>query len=166
MPQTLNSFLQDIGKMLYRYLRKRGLTHEDAEDIVQDTCYKFLLYKDGIRADIAVNWLYRVATNQFYDLKRKEKRYVEVNIDEIPILSFDYLPELSYIKKEKAHLIRHTLTYLSDLHQELLILKYELDLPYKSIAGLLNMNENTLKTHVKRAKEKFIKVFEEANQDE
>lgn len=166
MPQTLNSFLQDVGKMLYRYLRMRGLTHEDAEDIVQDTCYKFLLYKDGIRADIAINWLYRVATNQFYDLKRKEKRYIDINVDELPLLSFDYLPEISYIEKERAQSIRYTLTHLSELHQELLILKYELDLSYKSISSLLNMNENTLKTHVLRARQKFIKEFKEDIQDE
>lgn len=83
--QLMNEFLQKAGAMLYRYLRKRGLTHEDAEDIVQDTCYKFLLYKDGIRSDIVMSWLYRVATNQFYDLKRKEKKSV---IQQLMLMKF------------------------------------------------------------------------------
>lgn len=49
--QSMNAFLQQAGTLLYRYLRKRGLAHEDAEDIVQDTCYKFLLHKNGIHSD-------------------------------------------------------------------------------------------------------------------
>ena len=43
--QSMNAFLQQAGTLLYRYLRKRGLAHEDAEDIVQDTCYKFYYIK-------------------------------------------------------------------------------------------------------------------------
>lgn len=34
--QSMNAFLQQAGTLLYRYLRKRGLAHEDAEDIVQE----------------------------------------------------------------------------------------------------------------------------------
>ncbi|HBT74013.1 MAG TPA: RNA polymerase sigma factor, partial [Lysinibacillus sp.] len=30
--QSMNEFLQQVGSLLYRYLRKRGLAHEDAED--------------------------------------------------------------------------------------------------------------------------------------
>lgn len=164
--QLMNEFLQKAGAMLYRYLRKRGLTHEDAEDIVQDTCYKFLLYKDGIRSDIVMSWLYRVATNQFYDLKRKEKRYSTTNVDEIPLMTLTNIPEIRVLEKEKAEDIRETLEKLSSFQQELLVLKYELELSYKDISSLFNMNENTLKTHVRRAKEKFVEQFQEVFHDE
>lgn len=164
--QSMNDFLQQVGTMLYRYLRKRSLTHEDAEDIVQDTYYKFLLYGDGIRTDLVMSWLYRVATNQFYDLKRKEKRYSTTHVDEIPLIALTNIPEICVFEKEKAKNIRDTLETLSSFQQELLVLKYELELSYKEISSLLIMNENTLKTHVRRAKEKFIKQFQEVLKDE
>ncbi|MDQ8739424.1 RNA polymerase sigma factor [Paenibacillus sp. LHD-38] len=163
--QTMNEFLQQVGTLLYRYLRKRGLSHEDAEDIVQDTCYKFLLHKDGIRSDIVMNWLFRVAANQFYDLKRKEKHRSTTDVEDIPLVSLTNLPEIQLLKKENAKSVRDTLESLSTMQQELLILKYELELSYKNISSLLNMNENTLKTHVGRAKEKFIKNFKEEFDD-
>jgi RNA polymerase sigma-70 factor (ECF subfamily) len=159
--ETMHEFLQQVGTVLYSYLRKRGLTHEDAEDIVQDTCYKFLLLKDGIRTNKVMSWLFRVATNQFYDLKRKDQRHPTIDVDDVPLLSLTNLPEIHILQKEKSKSIRDTLETLSTLHQELLILKYELELSYKNISSLLNMNENTLKTHVARAKEKFIKNFKE-----
>lgn len=159
--QTMNEFLQQVGTMLYHYLRKRGLAHEDAEDIVQDTCYKFLLHKNGIQSDKVMSWLYRVATNQFYDLKRKEKRHPTTDVDDIQLTALTNIPEIRVLEKEKSKDIRDTLETLSILHQELLILKYELELSYKEISVLVNVNENTLKTHVRRAKEKFIKRFKE-----
>ena len=159
--QTMNEFLQQIGTMLYRYLRKRGLAHEDSEDIVQDTCYKFLLHKNGIQSDKAMSWLYRVATNQFYDLKRKEKRHPTTDVDEVQLTALTNIPEICVLEKERSKDIRDTLETLSILHQELLVLKYELELSYKEISSLVDMNENTLKTHVRRAKEKFIERFKE-----
>ncbi|MBW7475781.1 RNA polymerase sigma factor [Paenibacillus oenotherae] len=164
--QTMDEFLQQVGTMLYRYLRKRGLTHEDAEDIVQDTCYKFLLYKDGIRSDIVMSWLYRVASNRFYDLKRKEKRYSTADVDALPLIVLTNIPEIRVLEKERARDIRETLETLPRFQQELLVLKYELELSYKEISSLLMMNENTLKTHVRRAKEKFIKQFQEVLHNE
>ncbi|WP_017754005.1 RNA polymerase sigma factor [Calidifontibacillus oryziterrae] len=164
--QTMNEFLQQICTLLYRYLRKRGLTHEDAEDIVQDTCYKFLLHKDGIQSDKVMSWLYRVATNQFYDLKRKEKRYRTTDVDETPLAISTNIPELHVLEKEESSKIKDTLDSLSGLQQELLVLKYELELSYKEIAALVDMNENTLKTHIRRAKEKFSERYKGDSHDE
>ncbi|MGE8034780.1 RNA polymerase sigma factor [Lysinibacillus sp. NPDC093692] len=159
--QSMNEFLQQVGTILYRYLRKRGLAHEDAEDIVQDTCYKFLLHKNGIQSDKVMSWLYRVATNQFYDLKRKEKRHPTTEFDEVQLTALTNIPEIQVLKKEKLEDIRDTFETLSNLHQELLVLKYEMGLSYKEISALMNKNENTLKTHVRRAREEFTERFKE-----
>ncbi|MEK4630113.1 RNA polymerase sigma factor [Solibacillus sp. FSL R7-0682] len=164
--ESMNEFIQQVGTVLYRYLRRRGLAHEDAEDIVQDTCYKFLLHKNGIQSDKVMSWLYRVATNQFYDLKRKEKRHPTSNTDEVQLVSLANIPEILVLKREKSKDIRDTLNMLSNLHEELLVLKYELGLSYKEISAFMNMNENTLKTHVRRAKEEFIKRYKEDIYDE
>ncbi|WNS44638.1 sigma-70 family RNA polymerase sigma factor [Paenibacillus sp. MMS20-IR301] len=159
--ETINHFLQQTGTLLYRYLRKRGLAREDAEDIVQDTCYKYLLYKDGIGSNQAIGWMFRVATNQFYDLKRLDKRRPTVDVDEVQLVSLTHLPEIQLLRRETAQTIRDTLALLSEQHQELLILKYEMNLTYKDLSALYNKNENTLKTHVTRAKNNFIKHYEE-----
>lgn len=159
--EAMNDFLQEVGTMLFKYLIKRGLSREDAEDIVQDTCYKFLLHKAGIRSDRVMGWLFRVATNQFYDLKRKQTRHPTVDVNDVPLISLTDIPEIQMINNETSRCIRDTLETLSSFHQDLLILKYELNLTYRTISSLLDMNENTLKTHVTRAKDKFISNYKE-----
>lgn len=81
-------------------------------------------------------------------------------------MSLTNIPEIRVLEKEKAEDIRETLEKLSSFQQELLVLKYELELSYKDISSLFNMNENTLKTHVRRAKEKFVEQFQEVFHDE
>ena len=106
-----------------------------------------------------MSWLYRVATNQFYDLKRQEKRHPTTGLDDVQLTGLTNIPEIQVLKKEKQKDIRDTLETLSAVYQELLVLKYELGLSYKEISVLMNKNENTLKTHVSRAKEKFTERF-------
>lgn len=57
--------LNEILKFVYSYLLKMGASKEDAEDIVQDTAYKFLQYIDSVTN--TQSWLFRVAVNQYYD---------------------------------------------------------------------------------------------------
>ncbi|WP_082198103.1 sigma factor [Bacillus sp. FJAT-26390] len=61
-------------KHLQRYLIRMGASQADAEDIVQDTVYKALLYLDSIVPDKFPAWLYRVALNRYCDMSRKHKR--------------------------------------------------------------------------------------------
>ena len=61
--------LNEILKFVYSYLIKMGASKEDAEDIIQDTAYKFLQYIDSIQMDNIKSWLFRVAVNQYYDLQ-------------------------------------------------------------------------------------------------
>ncbi|UZM98004.1 hypothetical protein OL548_24515 [Lysinibacillus sp. MHQ-1] len=41
-----------------------------------------------------MSWLYRVATNQFYDLKRKETRHPTTELDEVQLISLIHIPEI------------------------------------------------------------------------
>lgn len=57
MEKKLNEKLSFI----YAYLLKMGASKEDAEDIIQDTAYKFLLYIDSMNIKNIESWLFRVA---------------------------------------------------------------------------------------------------------
>ncbi|WP_268807952.1 RNA polymerase sigma factor, partial [Lysinibacillus parviboronicapiens] len=79
--------LNEILKFVYAYLIKMGASKEDAEDIIQDTAYKFLQYIDSVQFDNIQSWLFRVAVNQYYDLSRKKSRRRDIllkfNVQEI-----------------------------------------------------------------------------------
>lgn len=64
-----------ISKMviIYRYLVKIGCSYTDAEDIVQDTLLKAIIYLEVIKSDKIASWLFKVALDSYKDLCRKNK---------------------------------------------------------------------------------------------
>ncbi|MDA8234276.1 MAG: sigma-70 family RNA polymerase sigma factor [Clostridia bacterium] len=123
---------------IYRSLLKLGAAPADAEDIVQDTFYKALLYIDSVAPEKFSAWLIRVALNRYYDLCRKRQRHVEVPLDEV-IVEEKGGPEERALDQERREEVEGVLAELPDMYKQLLILKYQLDLSYKEIAALIPM---------------------------
>ncbi|AYV74832.1 RNA polymerase subunit sigma-70 [Niallia circulans] len=145
--------------VVYNYLRKLKITHMDAQDIVQETTYKFLLHYDAIRTSNIRSWLIRVALNIFYDQLRKNKNIVLTGFEEDRIIpNFRDSPEDILINNENKDNVYKTLSKIKPKYGEVLFLKYILELKYDEIAVLLDMNLNTVKTYLARARKDFIRV--------
>ena len=158
--ELINEMFQKKMKLIHKYLIKLGCSQDNAEDIVQDTFYKALKYIDGIQVDKLSSWLFRVAINKYYDLCRKNSRHMHLSIDEEIFkesLTDNKLVEDFILNIEKKEEILKILNSISNIHKNLLFFKYEMGLSYKEIAELLDINENTVKTYLFRAREQFKK---------
>ncbi|UOQ92889.1 RNA polymerase sigma factor [Halobacillus shinanisalinarum] len=148
---------------IYRYLRKLNVSHEDAEDIAQETAYKFLQYFDSIKTPKIRSWLIRVALNFHHDQYRKTSRVkLDLREDQVRTLSKD-LPEEILLSYEQRFEIEDVLAKLQPSYRELLLLKYISELKYEEIADMLDMKIGTVKTSSFRARKQFAKLYEEAN---
>ncbi|QOV10434.1 RNA polymerase sigma factor [Viridibacillus arvi] len=159
MSNELNSELN----IVYRYLRKLGIPQADAEDVVQETAYKYLLYYDTIQTSKIRSWLIRVSLNFHYDQCRKKRRY-DLNLDE-GLLEIDIkeLPEVIILEKERNREVWYALSKLKPQFQELLLLKYQSGLSYEEISKLLEKPISSIKTNLFRARKKLAKIYKEAN---
>lgn len=160
--ELINEMFQNEMNLIYKYLIKLGCSPENAEDIVQDTFCKALKYIEGIQADKLSSWLFKVAVNNYYDLCRKNNRHINLSIDEEIFkesLTDSKLVEDFILDSEKKKEILEILNSISDIYKNLLLLKYDMGLSYKEIAELLDINENTVKTYLFRAREQFKKVW-------
>ena len=155
------SLMQELIKekmnQLLRYLIRMGVQPQEAEDIVQDTLYKALLYIDSIQADKFSAWLYKVAINNYYDICRKRKA-IHLPIESV-VVEDEEEPEGLLLQKERREEIEAVLQQLSPLHRQLLMMKYELDFSYKEIAELVAMKEDSVKTNLFRARKQFQKQY-------
>ncbi len=162
--EVFNSLYKSEMKRIYYYLRKRGCNKEDAEDIVQETFIKFIEYIEVIDKNKLSSWLFRVATNRYYDLCRIQKRKIVLPIDDETFLQQFLLGgkdgEQELLNYEKREMIKIIISEMKVVFQDLLILKYVLDYSYKEIASLLNSNENTIKTYLLRARKEFKRKWE------
>lgn len=103
-----------------------------------------------------------IVRNKCIDLLRKEKPYVNINMDNLEIfleskdkpveeqvaISFDYAA------------IRKHMERIDEISRQVLIMKYVLGMSYKEIGERLNMTPKHVDTRILRAKEKVRKLAE------
>ena len=148
--------------MVFRYLRKKGISQEDAEDAVQEAAYRYLLYYDSINILKIRSWLIRVALNFYYDQCRKYGRFqFELN-EELLKVDIKEHPEAIFLEKERNNELGNALSRLKPLFQELLLLKYQSRLSYEEISRLLGISVSSIKTNLYRARKKLEEFYKEA----
>lgn len=156
----LTSYLINLGEEVFRLLMAKGARKEDAEDIIQNTFYKVYTLLDDLTDRNIRPWFFRVALNEFIDLKRRREQQ---NI---------YLTEDIYSKLQQTELefdailnkdeIFYLLKDIKKEYKEIFFLKYYYDFTYEEISILLNIKVNSVKQKLFRAR-KFIQKKQEEN---
>ncbi|MEC2073371.1 RNA polymerase sigma factor [Alkalihalophilus marmarensis] len=162
----VGELLQEPLNMIRSYLLKMGAVKEDAEDIIQETAYQFLLYMDSVTIENVEGWLFRVAVNRYYDLSRKQTRRRTILLTfNVEKLIEEATPESTFLRLEEGTVVRAVLAKLKEKYSELLLLKYSTGLSIQEIAEVVGMKEGTVKTNLYRARQQFIKEYRRLEDD-
>ena len=155
------------AKMIYFYLRKNGASHEDAEDIVQQSYVNYMSYSSGVDADKALAYIFTIVLNEFRKRLRKKGREQIVSIDQDYFwnnFSNEEDPETNLLAIEKTEEITVVLEEMKETFRSLLILKYDLNLTYKEISLLLGMKVETVRTYLYRARIEFRNLWRDLHE--
>lgn len=140
---------------LYKIAKARLKNETDIEDVVQETM--LILYtklpklKDNTKFEI---WLYKILINQCNKKYRKNKTNI------IPLDLIENQKAYSNEEKLEDKLdYEKILDMFKKQDQMLLLLYYSNGYTTKQIAGILNKNENTIKTKLRRMKQKIREKF-------
>ena len=114
-----------------------GASREDAEDIIQETLCKALQNLELLIPGKVKAWLFKVSINCFYNLCRKRKPVISLEMVETP----DKLFYESYINFESTKVemriqVREIFNKLKDSQKSILILKYYVGLSCRDISKL------------------------------
>ncbi|NRD22901.1 sigma-70 family RNA polymerase sigma factor [Winogradskyella litoriviva] len=153
-------------KDLVYTLALRMLKHrEEAEEVAQDSFVKIFRSLNKFKGDSKFStWIYRVTYNTCLDRIKKNKKYISnVAIDEF---TFNKLGTLDnaldhLIKEEKQALIKKCINKLPEKSSVLLTLFYFEDLSLDEIAKIINMEANTVKVKLFRARKKLAVILEQ-----
>ena len=145
---------QELFVLIYRYLRGRGLSHSDAEDLAQDTLLVTYQHLDGIEPGKLHGWVRAVARNKHIDWTRMHARTVLVA--EAPE-STDAMddPAVAAFLAEDRDAVLSLLSSLSAPDRQLLELKYIDDCTVEEVADALGRSVNTTKVGLFRARKRL-----------
>jgi RNA polymerase sigma factor (sigma-70 family) len=142
----------------------------EAEDATQEVFIAVYHNLDTFRGDAAFSsWLYRVARNQIYGYRRRPAhRVVSGSEDDITTLR-DTDVHADPLAILTSGSVRRTLLevvdQLSELQKICVHLFYWQDQTIIEIASLLDIEANTVKSHLRRARVKMAKILRERDVD-
>ncbi|MFT8352260.1 RNA polymerase sigma factor [Clostridium saccharoperbutylacetonicum] len=145
-------------KIIYLYLIKCGCSSSDAEDIVHDSFIKAIEYMECVEIQNLSSWLFKICINNYKNKVKRGKIIELVSVNEEKFkdqLVEECNIEQKIIDREVYQKIIAVLNKLKEEEKSLLIMKYDMDLSYREIALLIGSNENTIKTYLFRARNKF-----------
>ncbi len=157
--------LVDRYKDLVYTLALRMLKHkEEAEEVAQDTFIKVFKSLHKFKGDSKFStWIYRVAYNTCLDNIKKNKKYLNnVAIDEFTFNKLDTIDNAldHIIKEEKSILIKNCIDKLPEDSSAILTLFYFEELSLDEISKIINIEANTVKVKLFRARKKLAVILE------
>ena len=142
-------------RRLYWHLRRILNSHEDAEDVLQETFYKAYKSYGKLDGKCAVyTWLYRIATNEA--LRFLEKRGPEYELldnigDNIRSENDDTDEQLN----EQRILLQKAIRTLPEKQKLVFNLRFYDEMEYEQICEILSISMSAAKTNFHLAKEKI-----------
>ena len=145
-PEELERVIRENYEDIYRYCYWRVKNSADAQDLTQETFLRFAqslsrYTEQGKRK----NLLYTIARNLCIDLLRQRSRLVSLELDEN---NAGEGPDALETLEERLTL-RKLLEELPEEQQEMLLLRYGLELPVHEIARLTQKNRFAVRYRIK-----------------
>lgn len=149
---------------LYWHVRKIVITHQNANDVLQNTFIR--VYKNIANFNensTLLTWIYRIAYNESLRFLENENKKKTQSLDMISHFYKSNLLEDAFFDGSKAVLKLHeAMASLTEKQQRVFQMKYFDELSFREISEILNISENTLKssyyTAEKRIKEQLAQV--------
>jgi RNA polymerase sigma factor (sigma-70 family) len=167
-PETLEkgfrALVEKYQQKLYWHIRRMVLSHDDADDILQNAFIKVYRSIDQFEQKSSLyTWLYRIATNEsltFIDRNKKFQYDFVEDQDEHPAIS--QLKADPYFDGNEIQLqLQEALTRLPDKQKQVFLLRYHDDMSYKDMSEVLQTSEGALKASYHHAVKKIEEYFKQ-----
>lgn len=152
--------MQKYGEPVYWHARRLLVSHDDAQDAVQETFIKVYRSFNSLKEAKALrSWIYRIATNEALRTieRNKTPRLLTESIDDsaTDIAAADYTDytDLEAVKLQKAILS------LPPKQQATFNMRYYDEMEYPQIAEAMETTVSTVKVNYHLAKEKIIRYM-------
>lgn len=150
--QLMDTFKEPV----YWHIRRLVVSHEDAEDILQETFINVYRFSDSFKGESRIfTWLYRIATNECIKHFRKNKKWLKNAVS----ITEKLAGELAGSDLENSDMMlvkfQQAILQLPEKQRIVFNLRYYDELSYEEIGQILKSSVNTLKTNYHYASEKI-----------
>jgi RNA polymerase sigma-70 factor (ECF subfamily) len=138
---------------IYAFIRRKGFSAEDADDLTQETLLRAYAHVQGFRGTSVGGWLYRIAGNLAIDCLRK-RRLPTVPLEDADVggptaFETDFMDRLTH--QEARERFVEVLTGMPECHRRIIVLRYFEECSLAEIAAEVGCTPLAAKLRVFRA---------------
>jgi RNA polymerase sigma-70 factor, ECF subfamily len=159
--EAFKILINNYSKPLYSQIRKILISHEDSNDVLQDTFIKIFKNLDKFRGDSELfTWLYRIATNEAINFINSKKRsYTFSSITYEDTLVNKLTADEFFDGDEIQILLQKAILKLPTKQRLVFNMKYFEEMKYEDIAKILDTSVGALKASYHHAVKKIEKYL-------
>lgn len=153
--------VREYSEQLYWQARRIVLTHDDADDVIQNVFLKAWTHLDDFHQDSRLStWLYRITINESVDFVRRKKNKSVVSTDQEETGIANMLLAHNYFDGDETQaLLQEAIAQLPDVQRTVFNLRYYDDMKYSDMSELLKTSEGSLKASYHIAVKKISDFF-------
>lgn len=138
--------VKQYSDKLYWKVRRIVLSHEDANDVLQNVFIKVWSNLQNFQGKSSLStWLYRIAINESLDFLRKQKLADKVSADEDVSVASRLMSDEYFDGDEVQARLQEAVARLPEVQGTVFNLKYFEEMKYSEMSQILNTSEGALK---------------------
>ncbi|MDR1683102.1 MAG: sigma-70 family RNA polymerase sigma factor [Candidatus Symbiothrix sp.] len=159
--KAFEQIVRFYSEKLYWQIRRMLLSHDDANDVLQNTFIKVWMSIDLFRGDSKLStWLYKIAVNESITFINKQRAHSYLSIDDEEAVFAKKLEADDYFDGDEAQLkLQKAILTLPEKQRLVFNLRYFDEMSYEDMSEALNTSAGALKAsyhHATKKIEKFL----------
>ncbi|WP_299224529.1 RNA polymerase sigma factor [uncultured Psychroserpens sp.] len=144
---AFKELLELYKERLYWHIRHIVKSHDDADDVLQNTFIKVYKSIHNFKGDSKLySWMYRIATNESITHINKNAKRTQLSTEEYQNQAINNLKADVYFEGDLIQLqLQKAIATLPEKQQLVFNMKYFEDIKYKDMAEILKTSEGALK---------------------
>jgi len=161
--ETFEWIVNTYKEQLYYQIRKMVLSHEDADDLLQNTFIKAWNNLEYFRGEAKLStWLYRIALNECLNFLNKQRAQKHLSIEESEANLLNQLESDPYFDGDQTQLLfEKAIQTLPEKQRIIFHLKYFQDMKYNEISEIMGTSIGALKASYHHAVKKIEEFFKQ-----
>ena len=156
--------VSQYSEQLYWHIRRMVLTHEDADDVLQNVFMKAWKSLDSFRSDSKpYTWLYRIAVNESIDFIRHKNAIGMLSTDEDSTtgVAAQLLADEYFDGDEIQAMLQEAITSLPEKQRAIFNMRYFDEMKYTDMSEILGTSVGALKASYHIAVKKISEYFKQ-----
>lgn len=145
--QGFEKMVRQYSEQLYWQVRRIVLTHDDANDVLQNTFIKAWNGLASFHGDSKVlTWLSRIAINESIDFVRRQKNLTTVSADDSEQSVANTLMADEFFDGDSTEaMLQEAIASLPEVQRTVFTLRYYDEMKYSDMSKMLDTSEGALK---------------------